>query len=329
MVQPRSPERRGGRGRVYLGRALLYLVLIVIGLNGLARILHHSTPPSTSAIAGKVAEELSFNGYPLQAAEGFAVRFTTDYLTYSPGHQQLREDEMRGYTLNNPQGLLDPDADWNGQGSQQVVNAFVSGAPRQIAPHTLSITVAAQTDAGQWLYVAVPVYGTGTETAPQLTLAGAPGFVSPPVRALMPNPPTQAEDTDFETAIAPRLQLFFPAWAASDSNAMTGTVKPGVHLVGLAGGLRFISLGNVYAAKVDGEPATRQITAQVTWGLLNGGQLTQTYTLTLVQVHVSGAATWYVQSIAGGALDTTGSSGRPAPAAAKSAPRTTTARAHR
>ena len=317
-VPPRSTRPAGrigsSRGAVYAGRAAIWLVVVVIILNGLIRIVTSPPDVNIDTIAGKVRGKITLADYPLEAAQGFATRFVYAYLTVDPrpGGADLRARELAGFTLvDSTDGAADPlAAPMRSTRGQRVVVAFPAGDPVDAAPHVAVVTVAAKLDTGEWRYVAVPVYADPDSGG--LSLAGAPAFTSPPIKVAVPplRGRRPGDDPELGDLLRTRLSNFFPAWAASDQAALPNTVLPGKVLVGLGGGLRFVRIVDVHVPLAEdptAEADRRVATVTVTWQLSSGAQLDQQYRVTVVRERVGGNPAYYVADIAAGSLSATGS----------------------
>ena len=288
-LRPAAPPREdlppppgGSRSLTYQRTALRVLVFGVCGLLLLlgARdlVLSFARPERPTPQQSPVTQQQSF---PREAAEAFAVRFATAYLTYDQANPKAREQALQPYLGE------DATTDWNGQGSQSVLAAYPSSTDVR-SSNQASVTVQAEVSGNRWLYLAVPV---SVQRGP-LGLAGPPAFVSPPpVSEQRPGNDSRVVDGPLTEQVRPTIQNFFAAWAKDDRTQLAYYSAPGSQLPAGTG----MASADVQDVKVfAGEGATRDALAKVTWGdAASSAQLTQTYSLRLV----SESGRWLIQGV--------------------------------
>jgi hypothetical protein len=289
--RPQRTARRGSGGRwlVWLGRAVVWLVLLLIGYRGiLAIISSYSNPPATNSSPAAPPT----NSYPVSLASGFALEFSQIYLNFSPSTAAQRATELAPFL---PLGT-DPKLGWNGSGSQTVQDEQVVGVDVQNASSAI-VDVLGLTG-GRLIEIGVPVYYSDGG----MVVSGQPALLTPPASLVPPTAPKVTIDVPAQQALLRQLPDFFRAYASGESAKLNAFAAPGVQLTGLGGEVEFGSIVNVIAAVSSG--STRNITVTVTWlpastpsagPPASGGraQLQMTYAMTVIRR----GAHWYVSSI--------------------------------
>ena len=306
-------KKPGGRGLVYAGRAVVWIAIGLIVIGGIRGIVFPDKAVDVGALASQVKAELTLSDFPVQAAQGFAVRFTHAYLNFDPNDASGARNVELGQFLTALDGTATPTVE--GVVAQRVLLAFPAGVPDPIEiggveqENTVSITIAALLSTGEWRYLAVPVYADPDTGA--MAVAGGVAFTSPPIKAAVPNNEALSgisNDSSLEAILRPRLELFFPAYAASDQNLLAGTVKPGTLIVGLGGGLEFDSVTAIEVPVIlpTDDATKRRATVSVLWTLGNGNRLQQQYEVSFDLINVSGTPTYFVSDVVAGAVNVRG-----------------------
>ena len=241
---PHSP-RTVGELLARVGRALLWLLVVVLLLRGLASTFATDEPPTVVHASAAAAPT-----WPDDAARAFAVEFATASLTHSP------TDEPDAYTAKleafaTPELVAELAPHFDGRElPESVRSATVAGVARIDDDHAL-VTVAATLDGptAQRL-VTVPV---ARDPHGGLVVDELPSFASAPRRAASEAPEREPLLGAERTAIVDVLTPFMRAYLAGDSGALTYLVPPGVHIAAAAGRWELIDLASVTAAG----PATR------------------------------------------------------------------------
>jgi hypothetical protein len=308
-ARQRSAQWSGGGGRwlVWLMRAVIWAVVIVIGFRGVASIVASVRQPGSGAATAGAAR----SAFPTALAEAFALQFADVYLNFSPAAAGQRADELTPFI---PVGS-DPQFGWNGTGSQQLQSEEVASVS-VLSAHQATVTLLARVNSGL-IELGVPVYSGqgGLVVSAEPALLPAPGRVSPPAVAAVPSDPA------LKAALTSRLPAFFTAYASGDPQTLARFLAPGAVVTGLGGAVTFGSLATI---EVPAGGATRRIAVSVTWQLPalaapvaqpttsgrqrqgNGSQsaatppvrtvppgLEMTYQMTIVRQH----GAWYVKAI--------------------------------
>jgi Conjugative transposon protein TcpC len=242
----------GGRWLVWVLRAVIWAVVIIVGFRGVASIVTSARQSSGSASGGGGAA--SSNGFPASLAEAFALQFGQVYLNFSPATAGQRASDLTPFI---PVGA-DPQFGWNGSGSQQLQSEQVASISVSSA-HQATVTLLARVNSGL-IELGVPIYSAqgGLVVSAEPALLPAPDRVGPPqVRAA-------ASDPAAKTALATQLPGFFRAYASGDQQGLARFLAPGSAVTGLGGAVTF---GAVSAIEVPSGGATRRIAVSVIWEL--------------------------------------------------------------
>ena len=290
--QPQRTARRGSGGRwlVWLGRVVVWLVLLLIGYRGILAIISSYPNPSTSGPSSPATP--AANGFPVALASGFVLEFSEIYLNFSPSTAAQRATELAPFLAPG----TDPKLGWNGSGSltvqsEQVVGVDVRNANSAVVD-VLGLT------GGRLIEIGVPVYYSGGG----MVVSGQPALLTPPGNLVPPTAPKVTIDVPAQQALSHQLPGFFRAYASGESAKLNAFAAPGVRLFGLAGEVEFGNIVNVIVPVASG--STRNITVTVTWlpastpsagPPASGGraQLQMTYAMTVIRR----GGHWYVSSI--------------------------------
>jgi hypothetical protein len=274
----------GGRWAVWALRALVWVVLLIVGVRGVIAIaLNQKTPVSAPAsTSGAAAPPSSF---PSSLAEAYAVQFASVYLNFSPSTATQRAQQLAAFL---PSGT-DPQLGWNGAGSLTLQSDQVAGIDVRDAQHAV-VTLLARVN-GHLMELGVPVYASGSG----MTVNGEPALLAAPSGASPPAPAAANSDPAAQSALQAQLPAFFQAYASGDAATMARFLVHGVTISGLGGAVTYSSIAALY---VPAGGNTRQITVSVVWQLpgSKGGapaQLPMTYNMTVVSQN----SNWYVKSI--------------------------------
>jgi hypothetical protein len=305
VEQPQRTFRHstGGRWLVWVLRAVVWAVLLLIGYRGVTAIVtSYEGKSGTASQAARAGP--STNGFPVALASAFAQEFGQVYLNFSPATAAQRASELTAFL---PAGT-NPRLGWNGNGSQTVQSVQAAGVQVRNA-HSAIVALLALAN-GRLIELGVPVYYSGGA----LVVSGKPALTSPPAGVAPPADPKVAVDRPAQQELTRVLPAFFRAYASGQSKPLAAFAAPGAQLSGLGDEVGF---GGIVAVNV---PATsgsvRHITVTVAWlpastpsagppSSSAGGraQIEMTYAMTVVQR----AGRWYVSSI-GASTTTAGTS---------------------
>ena len=218
------------------------------------------------------------------AEQAFAARFATAYLTYDQSKPDQYGVRLQPYLAQN----LDPGTFWDGQGTQQVLEALPASTAH-LATGVDRVTVAVLIEGGSWLYLGVPVHADGGT----FVVVAAPALLPVPARASWSPSTTATQDTQLSTQLQGDVSAFFTAYAAGQQSQLGYYTTPGSAVGNLGGAVAFVHLDQLV---VDQGGAQRTATAEVTWQPQGepGTSLQESYQLTLVQQ----GGKWLVSSLA-------------------------------
>jgi hypothetical protein len=279
----------GGRWLVWVARAIVWAVILLIGYRGIMAIVDGRSPV---APAGSTSTP-NDTQFPVTLADAYALQFGDVYLNFSPATAALRGRELARFL---PPGT-DPQLGWNGVGTQRVLDVQVAGVS-VTGPHAGVVTLLARLSGGRLIELGVPVYAAngGMIVSGDPALLPAPAEVTPPAAS-------QTADQATATALASQLPAFFEAFASGDRTTLARFSSPGAQISGLGGAVSFGAIDSVY---VPAGGSRRQIAVTVTWqlpaakaaptaGSVGAGpaSVQMTYEMTIVRQQ----GTWDVQSI--------------------------------
>ena len=287
--QARSWNGGGGRWLVWTLRAVLWIVLLIIGYRGITAIIFNETPASRSGSSAPASGGTGTGQFPVTLAEAYAMQFGAVYLNFSTATAGQRSQELANYV---PGALIsaDPQLGWDGSGSLQLNSEQVAGITVQDATHAV-VTLLASVN-GQLMQLGVPIYAANGG----MVVSGEPAWLAAPPQAAPPSPPAAASDPAAAGALNAQLPAFFQAYGSGDSATLNRFLAPGATVSGLGGALTYTGISNLY---VPAGGATRDITATVVWQLAGSGasgpaKLEMTYDMTVIDQ----GGKWYVQNIA-------------------------------
>ncbi|SNR50721.1 conjugal transfer protein [Actinomadura mexicana] len=275
----------GGRWWVWVGRAVLWALILVILVNGIRAPFERFTADDTPG-GGTAASKAPRNaGFPSSAAGAFALQFANVYLNFDQRTAPAREAQLRTFL---PDGA-DAQYGWNRVGRMQVQSVQVAGVDARDASNA-TVTLLART-ADRWLRLAVPVYA---DRSGSLVVSARPALLPPPSKAQLPQDGVQDRDASLETELQPFLGTFFQEYADGNQAALS-RFSNGTTIAGLAKSVVFVQVKEVVAPK--GPDGSRTVTATVVWQPAGGGggELEQSYQLAMVKK----GTTWLVQDIRG------------------------------
>lgn len=299
--KPSSGRFAGGRGVLFVLRGLVWVVVGLLILLGV-RQMFFPAQTNTQAITDQVAAALGASGFPVEAGQALAEQFTITYLTQEVNNEMERRDELLALLPNES---VVGDLGIRGVERQRIVAGPFLSRPVQSTPTRTTYTFAAQIAATplegeeqepRWVYLAVPVAANETGIA----IAGAPAFVPAVEIATQGEPLPFTNDSQAADSLAPDLEGFFEAWAASDQAELaryTADDASPESREGLNGEFVFEGLDKVQVNAVDPEnpQPVRDALAAVLWRY-GPSQVRQEYRL---QVFEAEDGRWYVSDIRG------------------------------
>jgi hypothetical protein len=278
----------GGRWMIYVGRAILWAVLLVVLVNGVrAPFQRFTSKPSGTT----TTDSPSKPQFPQAAASSYALSFANVYLNYDPAQAIAADRQRQLAQFLSPS--IDAQLGWDGTGKSVLQSAQVASVTAQDVNHAI-VTLLVQAN-GRLFQLAVPVYAKDGA----LAVSGRPAMLAAPPRAAVPAA-NEDRDSALETELQDPLSGFFKAYAAGDTAALQRYSDPPV--AGLGGAVGFSQLKEIIAP--NGGVGSRTVNATVVWQVspaqskATGGTLEQTYQLTMVKKD----GNWFVKDIRGSTL---------------------------
>jgi Conjugative transposon protein TcpC len=282
----------GGRWIVWVARAVVWAVLLLIGYRGVLAIIDGQGHGSAAVGSTTTA---STSAFPVTSAEAYALEFGDVYLNYSPAIAARRSQDLASFLPSGKRSELG----WDGAGSQQVLDEQVANISVSSA-HSAVVTLLARLSNGRLIDLGVPIYAAGRG----MSVSGDPALLPGPAAAVPPAVSRAGGDRATEAALRSQLPAFFQAYAGGDHGTLARFAAPGARLTGLSGSVTFGGIDSIYAPP-GGSSRTVRIT--VTWQVpaIASGQhdsatvgaapasLQMTYQLTVVRQR----GTWDVKSI--------------------------------
>lgn len=278
----------GGRWLVWVARAIVWAVLLLIGYRGVAAIIEG---PSSSSSASPSATSAGTH-FPVTMAEAYALEFGRAYLNFSPASAAARSTNLASFL---PPGY-DSSLGWNGAGTQRMLDEQVA-AVSVTGPHTAVVTLLAQLGGGKLIELGVPIYAANGG----MSVSARPALLAGPAKAIPPGGRPSTSDQAAASALRTQLPPFFRAYARGDQATLARFAARGAHITGLGG----VSLARVDRVYVPAGGSTRQVSVTVTWDLqsVTAGKLASvstgsaalemTYQLTIVRQ----GGSWDIRSI--------------------------------
>ncbi|HEY2505009.1 MAG TPA: conjugal transfer protein [Streptosporangiaceae bacterium] len=282
----------GGRWLVWVGRAVIWAVVILVGYRGVLAIVQGPTPAKASGASTEAVSTARVPQFPVTLAEAYALQFGDVYLNFSPATATQRARSLAKFLPAGTSRQLG----WNGTGTQHLLAEQVAGIS-VTSSHAAVVTLLARIETGRLVELGVPVYVARDSMA----ISGEPALLPAPANAVAPLHGLGSGDAATQAELQSQLPAFFQAYASGDKTTLARFVSPGARLTGLGGAVTFGSIDSVYAPRGGSQ---RQAVVTVTWELPAPGRthdatasaaatLQMTYQLTVLRQ----GSSWDVQSI--------------------------------
>ncbi|WP_070014727.1 conjugal transfer protein [Streptomyces nanshensis] len=282
-----EPRRRAWARRG--GRVVIWALIALAIVSGVRSWLYPATPPSTGRDAG---QEQRHNAVPETQAQLIGARFARSYMTWDSRSPKAREKELARDLAKGADATMG----WDGSGAQVAAQA-IPGPVTQRGDHRARVRVDVRVSynsgrsgkevTSAWRGLEVPV----TETHGRVLVTGQPALVGLPTPVPYDEPDAPASDSGLSADTRRTVKDFLTAWAEGSEDQ---AAAPGADIEPLGDGIALASLGDW--AIDEGSGHKRTGTATVTWKLA-GGELQQTYRITLTTVSASAASRWQVQAV--------------------------------
>ncbi|WP_329020458.1 conjugal transfer protein [Streptomyces sp. NBC_01601] len=286
-------EESAGRSAMRkVGRVAIWLVIGLAAFTGVRTWIFPAKPQAPVQQTDPLAAARK-NNVPEAEAQQVAARFARSYMNWNSQTPELRAGELEA---DLAQGL-DPKMGWDGSGVQMVAQT-IAGTVTQVggkrARVLVDVRVSTVTGGGKnqrtvstWRGLEVPVaQGYG-----RVVVTGEPAIVGMPTAAHYNAPDGPEADTQMSGQTRGTVKEFLSSWA---SGSQDQAAAPGADIHPLGGGMEFDALDSWVVDA--GSGAKRTGTATVRWKL-GGGQLQQTYRITLTKVSASSASRWQVEAV--------------------------------
>jgi hypothetical protein len=272
----------GGRWIVWVARAVLWTVLVVLLMLGIQALLR---PPAPQAPPPVVAEGADV-AFPVHAAEAFAVRFASVYLEWDATDPTSRAERLAPYISDGVEQQLG----WAGNG-RQVAVLVLPVHTTVISDAAAVVTVAAEITGikdPRWIHLSVPV---ATDGQGRFVVTDTPVLVPGPSEAVAPQEPVQTADSELTNELHEPLSAFFRAYAGTEPGQLEYLLAPGVKVGTLGGMVQFVDL----RLTVPHGGGRRDALAKVRWvDPVTQSTFTQSYQVTVVKRQ---DGRWYIEQL--------------------------------
>ena len=158
----------GGRWLVWVGRAVAWAVILLVGYRGIVAIINSRAPVT----AASPPAATSSGSFPVTMAEAYAMQFGDVYLNFSPGGS--RASEAATWRVFCRLARI-PQLGWNGVGTQRLVDEQVAGVS-VTGSHSAVVTLLARLGNGRLIELGVPVYAAHSA----MIVSGNPALLAGP-----------------------------------------------------------------------------------------------------------------------------------------------------
>ena len=246
--------RTGGGLAKRLGRMLLWLLVVVLLLRGLASVLSPREPAAVVRVARSAPVV-----WPDDAARAFAADFARAYLSYSPKDPEASARALQGFVAPELAGSIAPQ--FGEHAARQAVGAVTVASTVSLDSRHALVTVAAATSAGGTRYLTVPV---ARDARGGLVVSDLPSFAAGPARAAVEPAETEAIPASERAAIGDVTTRFLRAYLGGDAGGLSYLVPPGVRIGALAQRMELVDVDSLaLAAPAAGRERTVLVSARV------------------------------------------------------------------
>jgi hypothetical protein len=204
-----------------LGRAVLWMLVVVLLLRGVASVLE-PREPATVVEAPRAAA----TAWPDDDARAFAADFARAYLSYSPKRPDVSARAVQAFASPELASSIAPEYDERAP-RQEVKAVTVARVVTLDSRHAL-VTVAATVEgAPATRYLTVPV---ARDAAGGLVVSDLPSFAAAPARAALEQPTTDPLPLSERSAVEGVVSRFLKAYLAGDASGLEYLVPAGVRI---------------------------------------------------------------------------------------------------
>jgi len=202
-----------------LGRAVLWLLVLVLLLRGLASVMEPRRPAAVASVPKPVVAS-----WPDDGVRAFAADFARAYLTYSPSDPDASATAVRAFVGPELAGSIVPEYGEDAP-RRAVGSVSVARVARIDDSHALVSVAAAATGGTQ--YVAVPV---ARDARGGLVVSDLPSLTAPPARASVGATPVESLPLGERGPIEDVVSRFMRDFLAGDSGALKFLVPAGTRI---------------------------------------------------------------------------------------------------
>jgi hypothetical protein len=231
-----------------LGRVVLWLLVVVLLLRGLASLFSTDTPAPTAARPAATVAAV----WPDDEARAFAADFARAYLSYSPKQPQA----LGRFVTPELVSSIAPEY-VDGEARQSVGAVSVARTAKLDASHAL-VTVAAAVN-NETRYLAVPV---ARDSRGGVVVSDLPSLVAPPAHGVVDAPELEPLASSERAGIEDVLQRFMSAYLAGDSRALVYLVPAGARVGALGQKYELLGVTSV-ALAAPARGSSREVWATV------------------------------------------------------------------
>lgn len=255
LRKERNDAKRGAKNSTrYSGGNRKYVLVAFVAIVAMAclsplALMVSSSKPSEDKVRSIVTDEMTASGkdFPTGQAVMWAGQVLRVWGTWDEETKDSREIAIAPYLSSG----MDPQAGWDGVGTQEITYASVNPEPKVLDANRAAVDAVYQIGDGSWRCVTIPVYAHkpdsfDTNAKWAFALAGNP---TPTACAPRTGAPT-VDDSVYagdenrkankdlgESLKSSFFPSFFSAWASSDKDALQQYTASGVKTTGLGGAM--------------------------------------------------------------------------------------------
>jgi hypothetical protein len=206
-----------------LGRAVLWLLVLVLLLRGLASVVEPRRPAAVASVPKPAAASWVDDGM-----RAFAADFARAYLTYTPADPDASATAVRAFVGPELAGSIVPEY---GEDAPRRAVGSVSVARVAVLDDSHALVTVAAAATGGTQYLAVPV---ARDARGGLVVSDLPSLAAPPARASVPASTVDSLPAGERGPIEDVVSRFMRDYLAGDAGALSYLVPVGVRIGALA-----------------------------------------------------------------------------------------------
>jgi hypothetical protein len=265
-----------------LGRALLWLLVVVLLLRGLASVFE---PREATSV---VQPPRPAPTWPDDDARAFAADFARAYLSYSPKHADASARTVQAFASAELASSIAPV--YGERTLRQTVGSVMVARTARLDAHRALVTVAASVESAPGTrYLTVPV---ARDDAGGLVVSDLPSFAAAPARASLEPSATEPLAVSERAAITPVVSRFLRAYLAGDASGLEYLVPAGVRIDAPTHRQQLLDVGELVLAGPASGRERLVLAAVRARDAASGGVFSLRYRLRLVR-----RDRWYVAAV--------------------------------